>query len=159
APYLAQAGAQKADAVYAFIPGADAIRFVKQWKEFGIGERLTLTGHNVLADDTILPALGDAALGLLTIGGYTPMLHTPENKAFVGEYQQAYNTWPSRYSEAGWTSAALINAAVDELKGDLGDRQRVRDALRTSLPKLKGPAGPMDFDQYRQVIRPLYILR
>jgi branched-chain amino acid transport system substrate-binding protein len=159
APYLVQAAAQKADAVYAFFPGADAIRFVKQWKEFGLGERMTLTGHNVLADDTILPALGDAALGLVTIGGYTAMLDTPENKAFVRDYEQAYATWPSRYSEAGWTSAALISAAIDALRGDLVDRQRVRDALRTSLPKLKTPAGPIDFDQSRQVIRPLYILR
>lgn len=159
APYLAQAGAQKADAVYAFFPGADAIRFVKQWKEYGLGERMTLTGHNVLADDTILPALGDTALGLLTIGGYTAMLDTPENKAFVRDYDQAYKTWPSRYSEAGWTSAALISAAVAELKGELGDRQGVREVLRASLPKLKGPAGPMEFDQFRQVIRPLYVLR
>ena len=159
APYLAQAGTQKADAAYAFFPGADAIRFVKQWKEYGLGERMTLMGHNVLADDTILPALGDAALGLVTVGGYTATIDTPENKAFVRDYEQAYKTWPSRYSEAGWTAASLVSAAVDELKGDLSDRQRVREALRSSLPKVKSPAGPVEFDQYRQVIRPLYVLR
>ncbi|MGH7389360.1 MAG: ABC transporter substrate-binding protein [Candidatus Rokuibacteriota bacterium] len=159
APYLAQAGAQNADAVYAFFPGADAIRFVKQWKEFGLGERMGLTGHNVLTDDTILPALSDAALGILTIGGYTAVLDTPENKAFVRDYEQAYKGWPTRYSEAGWVSAALVSAAVEALQGDLGDRTRVREALRAALPKIKAPAGPMTFDQHRQVIRPIYIMQ
>jgi len=159
APYLAQAGAQKADAVYAFFPGADAIRFVKQWKEYGLGEHMALTGHNVLTDDTILPALGETALGILTIGGYTATIDTPENKAFVRDYEQAHKGWPTRYSEAGWVSAALISAAVDELKGDLGDRERVREALRASLPKIRAPGGPTEFDRYRQVIRPVYVLR
>ncbi len=159
APYLAQAGAQKADAVYAFIPGADAIRFVKQWKEYGMGERMALTGHNVLTDDTILPVLGDAALDILTIGGYTAMLDTRENKVFVRDYEQAHKGWPTRYSEAGWISAALIATAVDSLKGDLGDRNRVRGALRASFPRIKGPGGANEFDQYRQAIRTIYVMR
>jgi branched-chain amino acid transport system substrate-binding protein len=159
APYLAQAGAQSADAVYAFFPGADAIRFVKQWKEYGLGERMALTGHNVLTDDTILPALGDAALGIVTIGGYTAVIDTPENKAFVRDYERAYRGRPTRYSEAGWVSAALVSAAVEALKGELGDGTRVREALRAALPRLKAPAGAMEFDQHRQVIRPVYVMR
>src|SRR5262249_41214970 len=43
APYLAQAGSLQADAVYAWFAGADAIRFVKQYKEYGIGARMPLT--------------------------------------------------------------------------------------------------------------------
>jgi hypothetical protein len=53
----------------------------------------------------------------------------------------------------------LRSAAVEALKGDLGDRRRVRDALRASLSAIKPPAGPMEFDQHRQVIRPVYVLR
>jgi branched-chain amino acid transport system substrate-binding protein len=159
APYLAQTAAQPADAVYAFFPGADAIRFVKQYREFGLTDRLALTGYNVLTDDTILPALGDAAVGILTVGGYSAAIDTPDNKAFVREWEQAHRTWPSRYSEAGWVSAALIATAVDMLKGDLGDRQRVRDALKNALPRVNAPRGPLEFDAYRQVIGPVYITR
>ncbi|HEU5322983.1 MAG TPA: ABC transporter substrate-binding protein, partial [Methylomirabilota bacterium] len=159
APYLAQAGALRADAIYAFFPGADAIRFVRQYREYGLGDRLPLTGYNVLADDTILPALGDAALGIVTIGGYSATIDTPENRAFVADYERAYRTWPSRYSESGFVSATLIAAAVDALRGDLSDRQKVRDALRAALPRIKPPSGPMEFDAYRQVIRPVYVTR
>lgn len=159
APYLAQVAAQPADAVYAFFPGADAIRFVKQYREFGLAERVALTGYNVLADDTILPALGDAALGILTVGGYTAALDTPENRAFVQEYERAHRTWPSRYSEAGWISAALIATALDALQGDVSERGKVRDALYTALPRVKAPRGPVEFDAYRQIISPVYVMR
>lgn len=159
APYLGQAAAVRADAVYAFFGGADGIRFVKQWREFGMTDRVALTGYNVLADDTILPAIGDAALGIVTTGGYSAALDTPENKAFVQEYDRAHKTWPSRYSESGWVSAALLTTAIDMLKGDLSDRDRVRDALKNALPKVKAPRGHLEFDAYRQVIGTVFILR
>jgi branched-chain amino acid transport system substrate-binding protein len=159
APYLAQAGSLKADAVYAWFAGADAIRFVKQYKEYGLWEQMPLIGHAVLTDDTIMPALGDAGLGIVTVGSYTAALDNPENKAFVLEYEQAHKTWPSRYSESGWLTAELITAALDSLKGDLSDRGRVLEALRRALPKLKTPRGPLQFDGYRQVITPIFITK
>ncbi len=159
APYLAQAGALKADAVYAWFAGADAIRFVKQYKEFGLSDGMPLVGHGVLTDDTIMPAVGDAGLGIVTMASYTAALDSPENKAFVHEYDQRYKTWPSRYAEGGYITAALIATALDTLRGDLGDRHRVREALRKTLPQLKTPRGHLEFDAYRQVICPILVTR
>lgn len=159
APYLAQAGDTKADAIFAFFAGADAIRFVKQYKDYGLFEKLPLTGYNVLTDDTILPALGSAALGIVTIGGWTAALDTPESKAFVADYERVHKAWPTRYSESGYISAQLITIAVDSLKGDLADRNKVRDALKSALPKVKAPRGPVEFDAYQQMISPVYVTR
>ncbi len=158
-PYLAPLTATPADAVYAFFGGADGIRFVKQYKEYGLTEKLPLTGYNVLTDDTILPAMGDAALGIITVGAYSATIDSPENKAFVREYEQAHRSWPSRYSESGWVAGALITTAIDQLQGDLGDRNRVREALRAAMPKVKAPRGALEFDGYRQVISPVYVMR
>jgi branched-chain amino acid transport system substrate-binding protein len=159
APYLAQAGSLQADAVYAWFAGADAIRFVKQYKEYGLPGRMALTGHGVLVDDTILPAIGDAALGIVTMSSYSAALGSSVNQAFVREYEQAHKTWPSRYSEAGWVTAQLITAALDDLKGDLSDRGRVGEALRRALPRIKAPRGPLEFDAYRQVICSIIVTR
>lgn len=159
APYLAQAQAQTADAVYAFFPGADAIRFVKQYREYGLWDKMALTGYNVLTDDTILPQLGEAALGIVTVGGYTATIDNPENKAFATEFDRAYKTWPSRYAESGWVTTALITTAVDMLKGDLRDRTKVRQALFDALPRVKAPRGPLKFDPYRQVIGDVYVTK
>jgi branched-chain amino acid transport system substrate-binding protein len=159
APYLGRAAALQADAVYAWFAGADAVHFVKQYKQSGFGQRLPLIGHSALTADTILPAMGDDALGIVSVGAYSAALETPDNQRFVRDYDAAYGSWPSRYSECGWTAAALIATALDTLKGDLGDRGRVRDALKNALPMVKPPRGPMQFDIYRQAITPIYITR
>jgi branched-chain amino acid transport system substrate-binding protein len=159
APYLHEAGSMQADAVYAWFAGADAVHFVKQYKQCGLDKHLPLTGHSALTVDTILPTIGDAALGILTVGSYSASLETKENREFVRDYDATYETWPSRYSECGWCAAALIATALDTLKGDLSDRTRVRDELKNALPKIKPPRGPMQFDAYRQTITPIYITR
>jgi branched-chain amino acid transport system substrate-binding protein len=156
-PYLRWAAAARADVVYAWFAGADAIRFVQQYRESG--PDLPLMGHSALTADTILPKIGDAALGIVSIGAYTAALDTPLNKQFVREYEAAHGSWPSRYSECGWIAAALIAVAVERLKGDLSNAGRVRDALQRALPLIKAPRGPMEFDAYRQAITPIYITR
>jgi branched-chain amino acid transport system substrate-binding protein len=112
-----------------------------------------------LTADTILPAIGDDALGIVSVGAYSAALETPDNQRFVRDYDAAYGSWPSRYSECGWIAAALIATALDTLKGDLRDRGRVRGALKNALPMIKPPRGPMKFDTYRQAITPIYITR
>ena len=159
APYLKQAGSLRADAVYAWFAGADAVHFVQEYQRCGLGGRLPLTGHSALTADTILPKIGDAALGIVTVGSYTAALATRENREFVQSYDAAYSSWPSRYSECGWIAAALISTALATLKGDLGDGGKVREALRSALPGIKPPRGFMQFDTYRQVITPIYITR
>ena len=157
-PYLRQAAAVGADAVYAWFAGADAIRFVQQYGDSGLA-RLPLTGHSALTADTILPKIGEAALGIVSVGSYSAAVDTPENRQFVREYEAAFDSWPSRYSECGWIAAALIATAADRLEGDLSDRGRVREALKDALPIIKPPRGPMQFDAYRQAITPIYITR
>lgn len=159
APYLAQAGSLKADAVYAWFAGADAIRFVKQYREYGLSDRLPLTGYNVLADDTILPAIGDTALGILSVGAYSATIDTPENKAFVRDYHERFRAWPSRYSETGFVAAQLIATVAESLGGDVSDRAKVRDALKRAMTKIKPPRGPMEFDAHQQVITPIYVMK
>src|SRR5206468_4155255 len=81
APYMAQVSGLTADAVYAWFAGTDSIRFVKAYREYGLGDRLPLLGYNTLTDDVLLPTLGDAALGIITAGHYSATLDTPENRA------------------------------------------------------------------------------
>ncbi|HYB72534.1 MAG TPA: ABC transporter substrate-binding protein [Candidatus Sulfotelmatobacter sp.] len=158
-PYLAQVNVTPADAVWAWFGGADPVRLVKQYEEYGLKAKLPLYGYNTLVDDVILPTLGDAALGVVTVGHYSATIDTPANKAFVQDYERKYGRWPTRYSETGYTSAQLILAALEELKGEGGDRAKLRDALRGAVTKIQPPRGPIRFDQYQQVITDIYITR
>ncbi len=158
-PYLAELRNHEADAVYAWFAGGDAIRFVRQYHESGLGQRMPLTGHSALISDSTLPKIGDAALGTICVGTYAAGIASDENRQFVRAYEAAYNSPPSRYSECGWCAAALIAGAVDSLNGDTGDRTRLRQALVDALPRLKPPRGSMVFDAYQQATTPIYVTR
>jgi branched-chain amino acid transport system substrate-binding protein len=159
APYMAQITATPADAVWAWVAGADAIRFVKQYQEYGLKGKVPLYGYNTLTDDTILPAIGDAAQGIVTVGHYSAALDTPASKAFVQDYERKFNGWPTRYSESGYTCAQLVIAAIEDLKGEVSDRAKLRDALRGAVQRIQPPRGPIRFDQYQQVITDVYITK
>jgi branched-chain amino acid transport system substrate-binding protein len=159
ARYLDEADSVRADAVYAWFAGADAVHFVTQYRSRARDTQLPLTGHSALTADTILPAIGDAALGIVSVGAYTAALRTEVNRRFVERYEAAYGSWPSRYSECGWNAAALIRGALDALNGDPSDRARLRDELLSGLPKIQPPRGPMRFDSYRQAITPIDVTR
>src|SRR5437870_3907881 len=139
APYMAQVAALSADAVYAWFAGADSIRFVKAYKDYGLAGKLPLLAYNTLVDDVLLPALGDTALGIVSIGHYSATLDTPESRAFVGAYEAKYRAWPTRYVELGYVSAQLIGAAIEARKGETGDRGAFRDAIREAATKIHPP--------------------
>ncbi len=159
APFMAQVAGLGADAVYAWFAGADSIRFVKAYREYGLAGKLPLFAYNTLVDDVLLPTLGDAALGIVSIGHYSAALDTPESRAFVRDYEARYNAWPTRYVELGYVSGQLVGAAVEALKGEIGDRAKFRDAIRSAATQIKPPRGPIQFDRYQQVITDVYIMR
>lgn len=159
APYMAQLSGLNADAVYAWFSGADTIRFVKTYQEYGLARKLPLLGYNTVVDDILLNALGDAAQGIVSVGQYSAALDTPENRAFVREYEVKFNEWPTRYSENGYVSAQLIAAAVEALKGEVSDRSRFREALKNSVTHIRPPRGAIQFDRFQQVITNVYVMK
>ena len=159
APYMAQVAGLTADAIYAWFAGTDSIRFVKAYKEYGLAGKLPLLAYNTLTDDVLLPTLGDAALGIITVGHYSAALDTPESRTFVREYEARYNAWPTRYVELGYVSAQLIGAAVEALKGEVSDKAAFRDAIRNAATKIQPPRGPIRFDRFQQVITDVYVMK
>jgi len=77
----------------------------------------------------------------------------------VREYEAKYNAWPTRYSEQGYVSAQLVGAAIETVKGEVGDRNRFREALRGAVTRIQPPRGPIQFDRYQQVVTHVYVMR
>ncbi len=159
APFLSAIDVKGADAVYTFFTGTDAVRFVQQFQEFGLKKRLPLFGYNVLTDDPYLASIGDAALGIVTAGHYSASLDTPRNRAFVKAYVAKYGERPSRYAEFGYTSANVVGAVSEALKGEVDDPARISKEIMRIAPKIDTPAGPLAFDQYHQRVVNMYILK
>jgi branched-chain amino acid transport system substrate-binding protein len=159
ASFLGVMDVKGVDAVYAMYVGTDAVRFVQQYQEFGLKKRIPLYGYVTIADDPYLSGVGDAAIGLITSSHYPVNLDTPKNQAFVKAYSAKYGHPPYRYSEYGYTAAAMIGAVTEALKGDVEDIPRTAKEMKRIANTLEMPSGPLAFDQYNQRIVNMYVVK
>jgi len=155
APYLAQIG-RDVDAVYALVLGRAALQFMRQYKEFGLKDRVRLIGGGTTTDEHVLPFMGDEALGAITALHYSAALQTPANRKFVAAYRARYKKVPSYYSESMYSGAKWLVAAVEAVHGRVEDRQALREALRT-VRVTDLPRGPAQLDEYGSPIENVYI--
>ncbi len=152
APYLAKIAARAGavDAVWAWFPGADGVRFVKQYREFGLKQKIPLIAGGSLVEEQILPEQGRDALGIVSADIYTPTWDSAENRAFVAAFQKKYNVPPSRYADQGYTGARVIIEALKAVNGQIEDGPRFLEALK-KVEVVTG-RGPTRFDQHQNAI-------
>jgi branched-chain amino acid transport system substrate-binding protein len=155
APYLAQVS-RDVDAVYALFLGRSALQFMRQYEEFGLRKRILLIGMGTTTDEHVLPAMGDEALGTITVLHYSAALDTPANRAFVAAYRQKYNKLPSYYAESMYTGAHWLVAAIEAVHGNVEDREAFLQALKTVKPT-DLPRGPVELDEYGNPIENVYV--
>ncbi|SHN38216.1 ABC transporter substrate-binding protein [Cryptosporangium aurantiacum] len=143
-PFLAQIQRAKAGAVYAFFAGAEAVRFVQQYAQFGLKATTPLYGSGFLTEGGVLKGQGDAAVGVRTSLFYTDQLDNPANTKFVDAYQKAYKAAPTCYSVSAWDAAAVLDRALGKADGLDGDR--VSEALGDVGTISDSPRGAWSFD-------------
>jgi branched-chain amino acid transport system substrate-binding protein len=155
-PYLTDMMTTPAPASFNFYAGADAVRFVQQYEQFGLKRKMALTGFSALLDATTLPAQGKAALGGRIPTNYADTLDNPENKSFVAEYRDKFKAFPSLYSDYGFVAAQVLDLSLRATDGDASDKQRLADAM--AKVSFKAPRGPFRFDPVtHNVIHNVYI--
>ena len=57
-------------------------------------------------------------------------IDNPINKRFVADFRKKYKRYPSYYSAQHYDAAMLIDSAVRAVKGNLADKEGIRNALR-----------------------------
>jgi branched-chain amino acid transport system substrate-binding protein len=143
-----------ADAVFMCIVGQSAEVIPKQFKEFG--PKLPIIGATTSFDESILPKVGEQLLGGVSCNPYSLALDRPENKKFVAAYTAKFGKDPGWAAECGYVSAMWINKAVDAVKGDVEDREKLMGALR-KVELANAPRGPLKMDPYGMVTENIYI--
>ncbi len=154
-PYITQIN-READAVFIPLAGKLCITFLKQYQEYGLKDKVPVLGTGTLTDESVLPSMGDEALGVITPLHYSAALDSPQNKEFVKKYRVRYGKIPSYYSETCYTAMRLVDQAVTSLKGDVSKGDRVLQALQ-SVNLRETPRGPIKFDAYGNPIQNIYI--
>jgi branched-chain amino acid transport system substrate-binding protein len=154
-PYLAQIK-RDANAVFAVMVAASALRFPRQYQDAGLKARLPVIGGGTTFDEFVLPSLGDEAIGATTPLMYSAAIDTPVNQRFVKEYRSKYGKVPSYYSETCYTAARWINEAVKGVGGNVEDKDKLLAALK-KVEIADAPRGPIKLDTYGNPIQNIYI--
>jgi branched-chain amino acid transport system substrate-binding protein len=156
-PFLTSFDPSSADAVGAVFAGSDAIKFVKQYAEYGLKGRIPLVGTILLTDDLILQQEGDAAIGITSASHYASGLENPANKAFVEAYRKNFNRDPTLYSEASYLGARVICDAIEALKGNVSNTAELTATMRKA--SFDAPRGKFRFDEHNSPIHNVYVFK
>ncbi len=141
---LSKLRAAKPDAVYIFLPGGLGINFIKQFVGSGLSKDMTLFGPGFSGDEDVISAVGDPMLGMFNTSQWAHDLPNAANKRFVADFEKEYKRLPSLYASQGYDAARLIDAAVRDTKGNLGDKAAVRKALAAA--KFESVRGAFKFN-------------
>src|SRR2546425_7241213 len=129
APYLSRIR-RDADAVLTMVAGASTLQFFKQYEEAGLKGRIALIAGGPAVDESMLPAMGDEALGTVSPLIYSGALDTPANRRFVQEYRKRFGKVPSYFAETNYTTGRWIHEALKTLNRNLEDPEALLAALR-----------------------------
>src|ERR1700729_1280414 len=128
---------------YDFMPGADAARFVQQYSEFGLKEKMPLTGFTIIDSQTV-SSLGKSAIGVISALTYTDTVDNPESKEFAASFKAKYNYAPDLFADYGYVGAKALAEALKATGGDASDKDKLADAM--SNVKFNAPRGPFRMD-------------
>lgn len=161
APFIQRIKDARPEAVFLFLPaGEQGVAFMKGFRERGLadaGIRVIATGD--LTDDHVLPAMGDATLGVITSFHYSAAHQSPENKAFLRAFAEANPGAgrPNFMAVAAFDGMAVIYDALKKT-GGVTDGDKLIGAMKGM--KLQSPRGPISIDPAtRDVVQTVYIRR
>jgi branched-chain amino acid transport system substrate-binding protein len=144
------------DAVYIGFAGVNGLRFLKQFAEYGLHDKLPVLGNTTSTDEGILRSMGDEALGVVTAGWYAAGQETRDNNRFVEAIRGQYGHDPGFYTAGTYTAGLFLEAALMTMNGDVPNQDALRQALRATRLG-SGPIGPIHLDDYGTPILDVHI--
>jgi branched-chain amino acid transport system substrate-binding protein len=142
-----------ARAVFCFFGGAQAVEFVKQYRQAGLTQDLYAPGF--LTEGVMLRQEGDAARGIYTSMNYSPDLDNEANRRFASAYQQQYSSVPTTYAMASYDAAFVLDKAI-KVAGADPTPQTVNLALG-KIGTIDSPRGAWQFNQNRTPLQKWYL--
>ena len=151
-PFLSKISQSGATAAFAFFAGAEAVSFTKQYKEFGVADKVTLYSTGFLTEGGVLTASGAAAAGIETSLHYSDQIKSPRNDEFVKAYTAKYSEPPTVYAVQAYDAAQVLDKALE--KGTSGEQ--VVEGLK-AVGTVDSPRGEWTFDEGHNPEQPFYL--
>ena len=154
-PFLAEIQNAGAQAVHAFFSGGEAVTFVQQYSQFGLGGTIPLLGSGFLTEGAVLQGQGAAANGIRTSLHYVSDLDNPRNAEFVEAYQAAYDALPDVFAVQAYDAAQLLDLGLQETEGDTSDIDAFVEAMASV--EIDSPRGAFRLDANRNPVQTFYL--
>jgi branched-chain amino acid transport system substrate-binding protein len=155
--YVQRAKDLNPQGIFVMIPGgAQPGAFGKALAERGIDPQKTkVMGQLEIADDSALKSMGDAAVGIITVGHYDWNHQSKMNAEFVKAYRAEYHRNPDFFSVGAWDGMHLIYAALKKTNGNADGAALTKAAEGMAW---ESPRGPISIDpQTRDIVQNVYI--
>jgi branched-chain amino acid transport system substrate-binding protein len=130
-PFIPQIKTDKADAIFIMVWGAAAVRFIKQWVEYGKKGTIPIVGGGSTLDEgTSLPAMGLSAEGVFSSSYACPSTDLPENKRFADAYKGRTGKLPSFLGYYAYMAAQAAYGAADKINGEAENKENLVKSLK-----------------------------
>ena len=151
--YVAQV--KNADAIFLAYAGSNGFRFVRQFVEYGLKDKMAVIGGMTALDESVLRNMGDEALGIVTTSFYSAEVDNPLNKAFAPAFRKQFKYDPGYYAASTYIAGEVLEAALKAIKANAEDRKALMAAIRgTDVDTIR---GPIKFDEFGNIIGDVYI--
>jgi branched-chain amino acid transport system substrate-binding protein len=151
--YVAQV--KNADAIFLGTAGSNGFRFLRQFIEYGLKDKMAVIGGMTALDESVLRNMGDEALGIVTTSWYSAELDNPLNKAFAPAFRKQNKYDPGYYAGGTYVSGEVLEAALKITKGNVEDKKALMAALRGS--NANTIRGVVKFDQFGNAVGDVYM--
>jgi branched-chain amino acid transport system substrate-binding protein len=151
--YVAQV--KSADAIFLGTAGSNGFRFLRQFIEYGLKEKMAVIGGMTALDESVLRNMGDEALGILTTSWYSAELDNPPNRLFAPAFRKQFKYDPGYYAGGVYVTAAVLEAGIRTTKGNVEDKKALMAAIRSS--NVNTVRGVVKLDEFGNAIGDVYI--
>jgi branched-chain amino acid transport system substrate-binding protein len=144
------------DAVFINFSGANATRFLKQYSEYGLKQKIPLIAGMNTVDESLLDKMGDEAVGIVSAGWYSAAIDTGDNARYVSGFRTAYDSTPGFYATGGYSAGLVLEQALKATGGKPTSGKELAAALH-AVKITSSPRGPLTLDSYGNPIVTVYI--
>ncbi|MCV2448140.1 ABC transporter substrate-binding protein [Paracoccus sp. DMF] len=149
--YVTQLNQEPAKGLLAIVYGADGVTFAKQQQQFGLLDKYDVVLGNNFAIPAVLPAMGEAALGVIQNVSYIPQVESEKPRKFADAFAKIAGHEPDDVAFDMYTSMIALAQAMN--KAGTEDASAVSKALEGLV--IESPVGPLEMRaQDHQLTRP-----
>jgi branched-chain amino acid transport system substrate-binding protein len=146
---------KSADAIFLGFAGSNGFRFLRQFVDYGLKDKMQVIGGMTALDEAVLRNMGDEALGIITTCWYSAELGAKPNQIFAPAFRNEFKYDPGFYAASTYVNGAVLEAAVKAVDGKVEDKPAFMAALRAT--NVDTARGPVKFDDLGNVVGNVYL--